>query len=431
MRRLLFVVAVFLLLLPFALRLPNNPTLAGQEGYFHARISLVSDGFNFMDPSVAGGSTEVVGAFHFLQRLSVELFGESALFFLSLIFAIASVLLFSILLDEFKFSKSIKSWSLLAYILSPLLLSVGFLNTPRSLIICLIFSAVLLTRRDRLVGAGIFFTLAALSGGVFSTVLTIFFLCALRPRLLKFGLAQVIVSLSLYFFGFTSRVVHSSGLISDFGAVYGLSVFSVILSFIGGVFVWKKSPKLLYLTPIVVFLFPETILVANALVSYLAGVVLSELSLKKWNLQFMRDATMVVLLCSLLFSSIAASTELTRLPPRADFFELVDVPRGVFVTDRDYGFWVQAKGHKTLADPRDYGVTEASQDLSRILLSANLDKTMALLERYDVEYILISDEMTQGKVWSRENKGLHFLVENSENFKRADEAKGFVLYEVV
>ena len=50
--------------------------------------------------------------------------------------------------------------------------------------------------------------------------------------------------------------------------------------------------------------------------------------------------------------------------------------------------------------------------------SRNLKDTEALLNKYNIRYIFITQDMKEGLVWTDNNQGLLFLLKNGETFKK-------------
>ena len=70
-------------------------------------------------------------------------------------------------------------------------------------------------------------------------------------------------------------------------------------------------------------------------------------------------------------------------------------------------------------------------DSDVIFYSRNLKKTISLLDKYDISYILIDSEMKQGQVWTEKEEGLFFLFSNSESFKKIYDKKGIEIWRVL
>ena len=56
-------------------------------------------------------------------------------------------------------------------------------------------------------------------------------------------------------------------------------------------------------------------------------------------------------------------------------------------------------------------------DSNELFYQNDIRETKRILDKYNVSYIFISEELFDGRVWDEENKGLHFLLQNRETFK--------------
>ena len=426
------VLALVMVILPFHMRfVQGDDSLAGIEPYYHARaIASLSEGI-MRDDSIVGGRQFEFNPYHVFMVVPFKLFGERSLSVFPVIFALLSVGLLFRLLSVFGVSRSAWLWMVLAFVLSPPWISGAFLATPLSFALCLILSgAVLFFGRWWWVGCGLLVVASLVSVG--AAIGAIAFLCLVLLLGVKYE--KVMVSLLLVMMSsiFSSSVlVTLSGsfvdLVSDFGGVYGLSLFGVLLSLIGFGTFWNQKRRYYKLFVLgVVFaasfiLLPDAVPFVNLLVCFGAGQALDVLSRRKWKVGVIRSASLFVLFCGLLFSGISHTLLLSDLEPSVDFFDALDVPRGVVLSHEMYGFWIEAAGHKAVLDPLWSKLPDSSErfyDSRFVFNSVDVQRTASVLEKYGVDYVLITPQMEQGLVWKREGSGLSFLAQNSEMFKR-------------
>jgi hypothetical protein len=67
--------------------------------------------------------------------------------------------------------------------------------------------------------------------------------------------------------------------------------------------------------------------------------------------------------------------------------------------------------------------------LNTLFYSRILVDTQKIFKKYDIKYIYIDDSMKNGKVWSREDQGLLFLLKNSEIFKNIYNSQNIEVWE--
>ena len=227
--------------------------------------------------------------------------------------------------------------------------------------------------------------------------------------------------------------------ISDLGGTYGFSIFALLLAIVGAILIWEHKQKYYGAYAIfIIFLissvfFPGLIVFANVLVSGLAGVALASLAQRKWELNFLRQAALLVLFCGLLFSGISHAVILADKPPTRAFFKAIEFQPGTILTHEQYGFWIESAGHKAVIDPLWKELTEPEErtwDAAALFSSTDLQKTSILLKKYNITHVLITPEMKHGLLWEREQQGLDFLVENSETFKRLQTGSNIKVWRV-
>jgi uncharacterized membrane protein len=71
---------------------------------------------------------------------------------------------------------------------------------------------------------------------------------------------------------------------------------------------------------------------------------------------------------------------------------------------------------------------EKYQDTSHIFDSRNMKNTASLLDKYQIRYIFITEEMKQGLVWNKDEEGLIFIMENNEEFIKIFENEKATIY---
>lgn len=434
MKKYLFVLALVMISLPFALRFAHgNPAVPGIEQYYH----LVSGS----EVSFWQGARFVWEPYSVLSSLVFSLFGS--VMFLPAVLAFLSFVAFVFLLRKIVSDQGVRMWVLLVLILSPTFLSVAFLGSRAVLALLFILLGCLSLFRFRwlsfvffaLVGfSGVF---ASVAGAVFLVALSVLFPDLKRPCLLNLALLAVITVLFPAPPSLSAAGV--SGVFHELGGRFGTGVFILLLAVIGAAVLWSNKREYyalfaLFLCFLVAcFYYGELVVYANLLLCGLAGVALSWLSDRRWTLQFLRSASLLVLFCGLLFSSVSNIVSLADSPPHPEFFEVLDAPSGVVLTHQDYGFWVQFAGHLAVADPFVSYLPDSQsrlRDLDYVFHTNDLGDAKDILAHYGVSYVMLTGEMSEGLVWDRESRGLAFLVNNAETFKRLNLTDSVSLWQV-
>ncbi len=434
----IFILALVMIVLPLHLRFAHhNPTLAGTEPYYHARMAIeLSEGkIPTTDNNIVNNRPYTLNPYHAILALGYKLLGPLAFILFPPVFALASYIFVWLLLRKLSIPEHTQPWILLAYALSPPLLATSIIGTPYAFILALLTGGAWLLINSWWLLGFMAIIIAALSGPVY-TIAAIVFLLVLMLTLKKDTrhLAMTAFAcLIILILGYAPAYVpHHRGLseyLSDLGGTYGFSIFALMLAIVGAILIWEHKQKyygayaIFILFLISSFFFPGLLVFANVLVSGLAGVALASLAQRKWELSFLRQAALLVLFCGLLFSSISHAVSLADIPPTTAFFKAIEFEPGTILTHEQYGFWIESAGHKAVIDPLWKELSDSEDrawDTAALFSSTDLTKTNTLLRKYNVTHILITPEMEHGLVWDREQQGLDFLVENSETFKKLE-----------
>ncbi len=433
----ILILAVIMIALPLHLRFAHkNPTLAGTEPYYHARMAVqLLDGIPKEDNSILGSREYVIEPYHAVLAVAYKIAGPLAFNLLPALFALASFVFFWLLLNTLKIPEPTQAWMLLAYALSPPLIAIGTIGTPHAFVLALILAgAWLLSTKWWLLGTASFI-IASISGLTYTlstiTLLLIFYLTQKIET--KKIMTALVPAIAVFIIGhYPPAIQPIQGMaqyLSDIGGTYGFSIFATLLAIVGAILAWehKKTYYGAYVLAAVFlaacFFIPGLLVFANVFVSGLAGVALAKLAQKKWELSFLRQAGLLVLFCGLLFSSISHAVSIADTPPTQSFFKALEFQPSTILTHENYGFWIESAGHTAVMDPYWKHLPDAedrSWDVAAIFSSVELDKTTKLMKKYNITHALITSEMEHGLVWEREDQGLEFIVENSETFKKLE-----------
>lgn len=63
-------------------------------------------------------------------------------------------------------------------------------------------------------------------------------------------------------------------------------------------------------------------------------------------------------------------------------------------------------------------IKERYDDMQTLFYTRNADLAKKILTKYNIKYILITNEMKEGLVWNQKDEGLLFVLENSKEFRR-------------
>lgn len=435
MRKYAFIIilALIMLALPYHLRyFSGNHTFAGDESYYHSKIiQTIAEDLTI---------NSFITPYYLLSAGVYKIIGNYAFAIVPIIFALLSLLLFYLLLKKLKIEEQTQLWTLLVFVLSPAFISLGFYNTPFAFELSLVLLGLLILYTKKPIYSIVPFIIA--SAGSFSGAIASIFCVAyyaLNDKTKNFKIALIGVAplfcavLINYHLPFTF-FKNTTDYFSDLGGIFGIGTFTAILILISAIILWPKKE---YMQFILVSTFLSAAVACPSLLpfilpitSILAGYSLSYLFKRKWELNSLRTLTLFVIFLGLLFSAISYSTTHSKDNPSQEIINaLQSVEPGTIITAKEYSNWANIK-HQTLLHQIVPVQEQQQNDANAILYSNDLEKTKKLLQKYQVNYILITQEMKQGLVWEEENFGLAFLVNNNETFKRIPTDNSIELYRI-
>lgn len=209
----------------------------------------------------------------------------------------------------------------------------------------------------------------------------------------------------------------------DFGRSDGLSVFLVVLSLAGALALWNRRYQMreffVALLTVTALFWVDSALALPFLA--LAAAVLGAFALaalwhRRWEVPLIRNVTILVIFCGLLFSTLSFLGSIEEQGPSpllvSDYRSFNQ--QGAVVSAPSRGAWIR---YYTDLEPQ-----EETNETAALFRTRNLAQARALLNGSD--YLLIDDKMRHGQVWSKPEDGLLFLLRNNETF--AIEQQGVV-----
>ena len=463
----ILLIALLFLLLPSVLRaLDGNIYLMGEESYYHARMAeqISQEGIPEKDTFITTERDYALNPYHALLAVFTLLLGAvTASKIVPLLLGLLCVYLFYLILTNLK----IDSWTKLVVtgilILSPVFIYVFNVSTPACFILVLNLAGLFfLMKKGRLNTALslIFFSTAAIFGvshAILSAFIVFFYSFRYKKRLRRAYLiiaAIVFVALSYSLpaylaaekAGFVALDLLSS-FFSDLGGTAGFSVFAVLLALVGYALIWKHKKKyyLLYAFSILLIVYSffnnDLLIYSNLIVVFLAGTAFVHFARMRWSLKTLRELTLIVLFCGLLFSAFTAVFSLQAASPNTPltnsliWLNLNSEKDDVVFSHYSNGFWIEFISERpVILDGLLHQTPEVNDlyfDSKQAFETDDLDKAREILSKYDVDYIVITGNMYDGLVWSKKEQGLDFLLTNAETFKKVQENSYVTIYEYI
>ena len=452
----LFLLSLLVLLAPQVSRaVKHNPVLMGEESYYHARISrqIIEEGIPTEDNLVHGGRYYMINPYHLiLASVSLLLGGILASKIIPLVCGLFSVLLFYFILKEVGFSKLNRITISIVFVLSPVFIYIFSVSTPFCIIALLdLLGFYLFMQKEKkfFIFSLVVFSIASLFSLfnlIIILIIALSYTLAFKKK--KNKLYTLIFLLAAIFFfyyvpryfriGFLSPLEINTGLIqqfvTDLGGIFGFSIFALLLSILGFAVAWADKKKFyktyLIMIAIIVysFFYNSAVFYSNFIISMLAGIALGGLIKRKWKLNLIRNLSLLLLFCGLIFSAVSYTVRVSDQQPSAELMESLDWIKNnsnkedIVFAHHTKGFWIefQAERHVLTDSLTDSSADfkEKIDDSSKVFSSWNIEETRAILTKYNISFVLLTSDMSDGLVWDKPEQGLAYLVRNSETFKK-------------
>ncbi|MCF7860748.1 hypothetical protein K9M79_00760 [Candidatus Woesearchaeota archaeon] len=271
-------------------------------------------------------------------------------------------------------------------------------------------------------------------------------------------LSSSIIMLMLYQYGFplylnnlhvlSGSVERLSTVLYNLGGTNGFSIFHLILCIIGLNFTWKNKSRyylayFIFIIAMVMSLYytPDFNPLVSFGISFFAGVAFYRIILMEWSLLLIRQFSIYIIGLGLLFVSIASANHIIQQEPQASLIDSMQFfdQNQTILSAPQYGSYIKTlsgkihpSGNRVVTDAysKAKGDIDALNDTDTIFRSRNLDITLNLLKKYHVNYILMTDQMLNGQVWTEKDEGLLFLLSNQDYFNKEYHLDGIQIWRV-
>ena len=443
----LFILAILIIsITPIIRSISNKPLLIGEKPYHDIRMSqaILEKGLNFKDPLVFENKEYSAQPYHLLLIPFIYFLKPNLTFlFFTYFTGILSLLLFFLVLKEFKIKRKQTILTLLIFILSPAFIySSGTLN-EFGLSICLLLLGTLLFLKEKFFKTTIFIFLIATILNLFNALVIIFLLLFLseidptKKRNINLTIAYILLTTFIYyiynFFNINLLKLLTKGslmhFVSDLGGPIGLSVFTLILGIIGIFITWDHKQQLKNIYYLILLLiiaslyFEHANIYLNIIFSIFAGIAITKIIYMKWDVKGLKTLTTLLLLCGLLFSTISYIERFSVSEPSKELKESLEwfnknAEKGIIFSHHSKGYWITYfADNQVLTDSTFFyeNPTQKIADSSLLFNSQNIKEIKTILDKYSIKYIFIDPKMKKGQVWTKK-QGLWYSFRNSETF---------------
>jgi len=426
---------------------------AGENNYFYERVvSLVDDNIPDKDELSYSGRdfNYVLAPISVLSFLEKILSIKFLLIFLPILSGLIALYLFYLLLKRLNLEDNEAYLTIIFFIISPLFIySFGSYNIlifalPLSFLALILF----LKEENKFhknLSLLIIFILGFFDYRALISVLLFILIYLIKNKKFKEFYFPLIVALISIIINYLPKIIkHGLGysikenyfkmLISDLGSSYGISIFLLFFAFFGLSYLWKTKYKNLHLyiafilILILSLLNKDFIIYLILLVFYLSSLGINNLISSRWESERIRKLTIFLLIFGLLFSAYGSLSLVKNSQPNEQLFSAlinlynIGSKNDVVLSHYSYGILINSISEKrNIIDSNFYYIDDLEKrymDMQAIFYGRNADLTKKLIDKYNVKYILITKEMKEGLVWTQNNEGLLFVMQNSQEFRK-------------
>nr|MBI4156412.1 hypothetical protein [Candidatus Woesearchaeota archaeon] len=450
----LFVVILSATLL-LIVNLQRGELLIGDEAYYHLRIA--ENPFMTYDQLSFSGRNHIFNAWHLMLNIFSKSFGitlENASKILPMIFALASLVVFYYLLKKTGLSLRARIFSCIILALSPAFIYAGTVSNDFIVPVFLLLCAFLLLLYKKSFFSYLLILIAPFFG-IFHGIITLLFTAIIGFR---YGLKRSYFILAILLFmiiwpfilnGIPSIEFNNLSFIqefiSDFGGIYGISIFAVFLSFFGLSRLWEKKYQnfIIYLSLVLLAILAifntKSLLYLNFIIAFLASLGLIKLISMKWESDSIKTLSLLIISIGLIFSTVTYMNQIKDKNPNQGTIDAMNFLRensnkdDIVLSYHSNGHFISALSErKNFMDGEFFfapGLRERNEDFYKLMYTKDLKEAITLTKKYGIDYIYIDPEM-RGKLWNQEDEGILFLLKFSTTFKKIYNKNGYEIYGV-
>ncbi len=451
------ILVIGLLLGLVALRyLSVGPLLVGDEPYRHAWVAqyLRESGLGKVSTGVANDSPEMPSAYDLLLFVSSAALGiPLSNILIPMLLSLISLYLFWRLLGRFGFSDRASLFAMVLFCASPFFLFSSLTGDDGILLMAiqLLFFVLFIDHSAFSFIGAICCSVLATTFGIAHLLLDLVYAivvcqvqCKGDHKFLIYLLGTLlVVGSTLPFFGFEpkSLLIGSRpdlSIVSDFGSPLGVSVFVVLLGFFGMMVLFNRerfAATAVVLLCLSALFTSQLIVYFSIALIFCAALFLDYLWKRDWAIPQLRNITLLLLVCGLIFSSVSFGVRWANSAPDKDMVAALvalstysDKDSVVFSGVGD-GIYISSIASRKVYLDRTIPKDDLRQRQARALYdSYDLGYVKGVFAKEGITHIFIAPQMYQGEVWSRPGVGLSYLVQSNETFKNVYQANGYSIY---
>ncbi|NTV23263.1 MAG: hypothetical protein HGA85_02720 [Nanoarchaeota archaeon] len=231
--------------------------------------------------------------------------------------------------------------------------------------------------------------------------------------------------------------------IFDLGALPGFGIFHILLSGIGIIRSWREKEH--HILNYIIFLIlaimasinKSYMIYLDIILCYFCGYAIAYFINSQWESSLLRTYVTTLIMCGILFSGASFLTYLSRSDPNDKEMTglrwlSMQEGGGNILTHYTYGGLIRVIAKKTPYIDTNY--VDSSRDklklyeTNRIFGSRDMKEVISFLEKNNIRYIMITEEMKHGLVWTKDEDGMLLLLQNTIRFAKVYDYLGTEIY---
>jgi hypothetical protein len=232
-----------------------------------------------------------------------------------------------------------------------------------------------------------------------------------------------------------------------FGATIGFSLFILILAVIGIFSTWKNKKNyysmyiiMLLLIIMAIFFSPLMKIPLVFFISFFASIGFFYLLHISWSFKIIGRLTITAVIFGIILSSVLYASHLVRLEPQKETVAALlwlnenSKEDAIVLSDYNNGIYIKYFADRKTVMDYDFeylpNAEELYNDTLMLFKTRDYKEAMELLNKYSVDYIIIDPDMKPLLYSGNNLKGLLFLLESIEDFKKIYSQSGIEIWSV-
>ncbi|MFA6888240.1 MAG: hypothetical protein WC254_01970 [Candidatus Woesearchaeota archaeon] len=416
-----------------------------ENSYYHIRMAeyVLTNGIPFTDPAVISQTLYFFDPFDILLGLFSTIIGTHlASLFLPFILGIITLYFLYTLISSLFSSSKTSLISGIFLITCPLVLTLFSQATELGFIACLFSIGIyIILKTEKPILAYIPFILLSFYDIFHSIIIIGFLICfCYHKKKHVLVLTGIITGISIVLFFYRHESMHVQipmllpiiqQLLSDLGGNYGFSIFAIFLTILGistDYFARKHVGLIILIIGFSMFISPIYLLYLIPYITISSTRGFFSLLQREWKLQYLQNIVLFLLVLGIIFSTTSTISRIATRGPSPEiiqgltWLEENSFDNSIIFTDKQQGFIVEYITHRRVMFDKNTPLESIPNDVYSLLLTKNTEEALIILEKYQIDYIILFSETP--------HPSLLLVLKSTENFKKVFENNDISIWSV-